>query len=76
MWSLIHTMPLSSSRAKRSPLPRSHVHTEAPSPNALSLASASASYSESTMTTGNTGPKISSRMIRILCVTPVSTVGA
>ena len=28
------------------------------------------------MTIGSTGPKISSRMIRISCVTPVRTVGA
>ena len=40
MWSLIHTMPASSSRAIRSPLLRSEVHTEAPRPNSESLASA------------------------------------
>ena len=40
-----------------------------------SLASATASSSESTTTIGSTGPKISSRMIRISWVTPVRTVG-
>ena len=35
-----------------------------------------ASSSLATMTIGRTGPKISSRMIRISPVTPVSTVGA
>ena len=52
------------------------VHTEAPSPNSESLASVIASSSESTVTIGTTGPKISSRMIRMSCVTPVSTAGA
>src|SRR5438270_11269 len=65
MWSLIHTMPASSSRATRSPLLRSDVHTEAPRPKSESLARPSASSSESTTMIGSTGPKISSRMIRI-----------
>ena len=73
---LIHTIPDSSSRAMRSPLLRSDVHTDAPRPNSLSLASRSASSSESTTTIGSTGPKISSRMIRMSGVTPVRTVGA
>src|SRR5450755_4906788 len=71
MWSLIHTMPDSSSPATRSPLARSEVQTEAPRPKSESLANATASSSESTITIGSTGPKISSRMIRISCVTPV-----
>ncbi len=75
MWSLIHTMPDSSSPAIRSPRARSEVHTDAPSPKSESLASATASASESTTMIGSTGPKISSRMIRISCVTPVSTAG-
>ena len=58
------------------PRARSDVHTDAPSPNSESLASATASSSESTTMIGSTGPKISSRMIRISCVTPVSTAGA
>ena len=76
MWSLIQTMPASSSAAKRSPRARSEVQTEAPRPNTLSLASASASSSLSQTMIGTTGPKISSRMIRISWVTPVSTAGA
>src|SRR5437588_9627862 len=76
MWSLIQTMPDSISRAIRSPLLRSEVHTEAPRPNCESLASDTPSSSESTTTIGSTGPKISSRMIRMSCVTSVSTVGA
>ena len=76
MWSLIQTIPASSSRAIRSPLLRSEVHTEAPRPKSESLASATASSSESTTTIGSTGPKISSRMIRISWVTPVRTAGA
>ena len=43
---------------------------------AESFASRIASSSESTVTIGTTGPKISSRMIRMSCVTPVSTAGA
>ena len=76
MWSLIHTIPDCSSAAIRSPRARSEVHTDAPSPNSESLASATASASESTTMIGSTGPKISSRMIRMSCVTPVSTAGA
>ena len=52
------------------------VQTDAPRPNSESLASSIASSSSSTVTIGTTGPKISSRMIRISCVTPVSTAGA
>ena len=51
------------------------VQTEAPRPNSESFASAIASSSSSTVTIGTTGPKISSRMIRMSCVTPVSTAG-
>src|SRR5438270_6305304 len=47
MWSLIQTMPLSTSRVKRSPLLRSEVQTDAPSPKSQSLASVTASSSES-----------------------------
>ena len=75
-WSLTQTMPDSIRRAIRSPFWRSLVQTEAPRPNSESLARSIASCSESTTTIGSTGPKISSRMIRISCVTPVSTVGA
>ena len=67
MWSLIQTMPASIRRAMRSPLARSAVQTEAPRPNSESLASAIASSSASTVTIGTTGPKISSRMIRMSC---------
>ena len=49
----------------RSPRLRSIVHTEAPRPKSESLARAIASSSESTVITGTTGPKISSRMIRM-----------
>ena len=76
MWSLIQTIPDSSSRAMRSPRRRSRVHTEAPRPNGESLASATASSSLSTVTIGSTGPNTSSRMIRMPWVTPVRTVGA
>jgi hypothetical protein len=60
----------------RSPLARSLVQTDAPRPNWESFASSIACSSESTVTTGSTGPKISSFMIRISCVTPVRTTGA
>ena len=60
----------------RSPLARFIVQTDAPRPNSESLASAIASSSEATVTIGTTGPKISSRMMRMSCVTPVSTAGA
>ena len=40
------------------------------------MARSIASCSLSTVTIGSTGPKISSRMIRMSCVTSVSTVGA
>ena len=73
---MIHTIPDLIRRAIRSPLRRSRVQTEAPSPNSESLASLTASSSSATTTIGRTGPKISSRMIRISWVTPVSTVGA
>ncbi len=76
MWSLIQTIPDSSSAAIRSPRARSAVHTDAPSPKFESLASVIASASESTTMIGRTGPKISSRMIRMSWVTPVSTAGA
>ena len=52
------------------------VQTDAPRPNWESFASAIASSSDSAVTIGITGPKISSRMMRMSCVTPVSTVGA
>ncbi len=55
---------------------RSSDQIEAPRPNSESLARSTASSSESTVTIGTTGPKISSRMIRMSCVTPVSTAGA
>ena len=76
MWSLVQTMPESIWWAIRSPCSRSAVQTDAPRPNSESLARAIASSSESTVITGTTGPKISSRMIRMSCVTFVSTVGA
>ena len=76
MWSLIQTIPESIRRAIRSPFARSVVHTDAPRPNSESFASRIASSSESTGTIGTTGPKISSRMIRMSCVTSVRTVGA
>ena len=76
MWSFTHTMPASSRRAIRSPFARFIVQTDAPRPNSESLASAIASSSSSTVTIGTTGPKISSRMMRMSWVTPVSTAGA
>jgi hypothetical protein len=76
MWSFTHTIPDSMRRAMRSPRARSSVHTEAPRPNSESFASPMASSSESTVTIGTTGPKISSRMMRMSWVTPVSTAGA
>ncbi len=73
---MIQTIPDSTWRAMRSPLARSRVQIEAPRPKFESFARSSASSSESTTTIGTTGPKISSRMIRISSVTPPSTVGA
>ncbi len=73
---MIQTMPASICSAIRSPFSRSSVHTDAPSPNRESFASRIASSSLSTRMIGTTGPKISSCMIRMSCVTPVSTVGA
>src|SRR6202012_4568673 len=61
-WSLIQTIPDSSTRAMRSPRARSRVQTEAPSPNSESLARLIASCSESTTTIGRTGPKIPPRV--------------
>ncbi len=60
----------------RSARPRSSDQTDAPRPNSESFASSIASSSERTVTIGTTGPKISSRMIRMSWVTPVSTAGA
>ena len=59
----------------RSPFARFSVQTEAPRPNSESLASPIASSSEATVTIGITGPKISSRMMRMSWVTPVRTAG-
>src|SRR5215213_237538 len=75
IWSFTQTMPASTRRARRSPFARFMVQTEAPSPNSESFARATASSSSSTVTIGTTGPKISSRMIRMSWVTPVSTAG-
>ena len=76
MWSLIQTEPASRRRAIRSPFSRSSVQTEAERPKFESFASWIASSSDATGTIGTTGPKISSRMMRMSCLTPVSTVGA
>src|ERR1700722_12095134 len=63
-------------RANFSPRLRSGVHTLAAKPYPESFASLTASSSSSNAITGSTGPKVSSRMIRISCVTSASTVGA
>src|SRR5919112_2823536 len=75
MWSFTQTIPACTRPAIRSPFARFIVHTDAPRPNSESFASAIPSSSSSTVTIGTTGPKISSRMIRMSCVTPVSTAG-
>ena len=73
---MIQTMPDSIWLAMRSPFSRSSVQTDAPRPNSESLARSIACCSVSTTMIGITGPKISSFMIRMSCVTSVSTVGA
>jgi hypothetical protein len=52
------------------------VHTPAESPYGVLLALASASSGVRNVSTDSTGPKISSRAIRIDCDTSVKTVGA
>jgi hypothetical protein len=53
----------------------SRVQPLAVSPYSLSLARRIASSTEATAMMGRTGPKVSSRMIRIEWSTPVRTVG-
>src|SRR5262245_55346941 len=74
--SFTHTLPLSIRSASAMPRAMSRGQTRALRPYSESLASVSASSALPTGITGTTGPNDSSRMMRMPCVTPVSTVGS
>ncbi|MNT81672.1 hypothetical protein D3C86_1847250 [compost metagenome] len=73
---LIQTVPALMRRAIALPRSVSSVQTLAESPKGESLAIATMASSSSATITGNSGPKVSSRMTRISGVTSRSTVGA
>ena len=73
--SLTITVPARMRLARRSPRTWSRVKTLAASPNSESFASLTASSSLLNAITGSTGPKVSSRIIRIAWVMSASTVG-
>ena len=74
--SLTHTVPDSSRRAIPSARTLSVLHTPADRPYSLSFAIATASSSSRWVSTTSTGPKISSRAMRMSLVAPVRIVGA
>ena len=67
--------PAWSARAERSALPMSRLQTEPDSPYGVAFARRSASSSVSNGMIDTTGPKISSRAMRMSLSTPSKTVG-
>src|SRR6202034_2636845 len=74
--SLMLTMPAGMASAKRKARSMSRVNTPTERPYSLSSASDIASSSSRKDRMGVTGPNVSSRLMRISRVTPVSTVGS
>ena len=73
--SLIQTVPVRRPSATFTARPLSADHTPPANPYVESLAMATASFSSSKAITARTGPKISSRAIRMSLRTPVKIVG-
>jgi hypothetical protein len=75
LWSLTHTVPARTRAARSRARRRSVPHTEAARPKLVSLATRTASASSATLRIETTGPKISSREIRIWGLASTKTVG-